>query len=91
MEAIEQVLTEALSRAPCVLSFSGGRDSSALLAAAVHVARREGLDLPIPATLVFPQSEDSNEDEWQAIVLRHLGVTEWDRFEIHQEFAASGR
>jgi asparagine synthetase B (glutamine-hydrolysing) len=90
MEAIEQVLTEALSRTPCLLSFSGGRDSSALLAAAVHVARREGLDLPIPATLVFPQSEDSNEDEWQAIVFRHIGVTEWERFEIHQEFDAVG-
>ena len=71
--AIDAVLTEALQRTPCLLSFSGGRDSSALLAAAVAVARREGLDLPVPATLVFPQSEDSNEDEWQALVLRHLG------------------
>ena len=90
MEAISQVLAEALSRTPCLLSFSGGRDSSALLAAAVDVARREGLDLPVPATLVFPQSEDSNEDEWQAIVLRHLGVTEWERIEIHEEFDAVG-
>jgi asparagine synthase (glutamine-hydrolysing) len=56
----------------------------------VDVARREGLDLPVPATLVFPQSEESNEDEWQAIVLRHLGVTEWERFEILQEFDAVG-
>ena len=69
-EAIDQVLLEALSRTPCLISFSGGRDSSAMLAAAVAVARREGLDLPVPATLVFPQSEDSNEDEWQAMVLR---------------------
>ncbi len=90
MEAIEEVLSEALRRTPCLLSFSGGRDSSALLAAAVHVARREGLELPVPATLVFPRSEDSNEDEWQAIVLRHLGVTEWERFEIHEEFDAVG-
>ena len=88
--AIGQVLADALSRTPCLLSFSGGRDSSALLAAAVDVARREGLDLPVPATLVFPESEESNEDEWQAIVLRHLGVTEWERFEIHQEFDAVG-
>jgi len=90
MEAIEQVLAEALSRTPCLLSFSGGRDSSALLAAAVHVARREGLEMPVPATLVFPQSEESNEDEWQAVVLRHLGVGEWERFEIHEEFDAVG-
>jgi asparagine synthase (glutamine-hydrolysing) len=89
-QAIDAVLIEALGRTPCLLSFSGGRDSSALLAAAVQVARREGLDLPIPATLVFPTSDDSNEDEWQALVLRHLGVTEWERFEIHQEFDAVG-
>ena len=88
--AIDAVLTEALSRTPCLVSFSGGRDSSAMLAAAVAVARREGLDLPVPATLVFPQSEDSNEDEWQALVLGHLGLTEWERFEIHDEFDAVG-
>jgi hypothetical protein len=90
MQAIDAVLAEALQRTPCLVSFSGGRDSSALLAAAVRVARREGLDLPVPATLVFPQSEDSNEDEWQALVLRHLEVTEWERFEIHEEFDAVG-
>ncbi len=88
--AIDEVLAEALSRTPCLVSFSGGRDSSAILAAAVEVARREGLELPIPATLVFPQSEESNEDEWQALVLRHLDVTEWERFEIHEEFDAVG-
>jgi len=89
-EAIDAVLAEALARTPCLISFSGGRDSSALLAAAVRVARREGLDLPIPATLVFPQSEASNEDEWQAIVLDHLGLSEWERFEIVDEFDAVG-
>jgi len=88
--AIDEVLAEALTRTPCVISFSGGRDSSAMLAAAVAVAQREGLELPIPATLVFPQSEDSNEDEWQALVLRHLGITEWERIEIHEEFDAVG-
>ena len=89
-EAIDEVLAEALGRTPCLVSFSGGRDSSALLASAVQVARREGLDLPIPATLVFPRSEESNEDEWQKIVLDHLGITEWERFEIHEEFDAVG-
>jgi len=88
--AIDGVLTEALTRTPCLISFSGGRDFSAMLAAAVAVARREVLDLPVPATLVFPQSEASNEDEWQALVLRHLGLTEWERFEIHDEFDAVG-
>jgi asparagine synthase (glutamine-hydrolysing) len=60
------------------------------LAAAVRVARREGLNLPIPATLVFPQSDASNEDDWQEVVLRHLGIDDWERIEIHDELDAVG-
>ena len=74
--AMEAVLLTALERAPCLISFSGGRDSSALLAVAVHVARRRGLPLPIPATLRFPGDHDADETAWQRIVLDHLGVTE---------------
>jgi asparagine synthase (glutamine-hydrolysing) len=73
-----------------VISFSGGRDSSAMLATAARVARREGLDLPIPATLVFPMAEESNEDEWQRKVLDHLGITEWERLEFRDELDAVG-
>lgn len=80
--ALEAVLIEALSRRPCLVSFSGGRDSSALLALAVHVARREGLDLPVPATLVFPGSRAANEEEWQRAVLQHLCIEEQLRIEI---------
>jgi asparagine synthase (glutamine-hydrolysing) len=40
--ALEAVMVRALHRPPCVVSFSGGRDSSAVLALATHVARREG-------------------------------------------------
>jgi hypothetical protein len=90
LEAIEQVLMEALMRPPCLISFSGGRDSSALLAAAVRVARSEGLDLPIPATLVFPGADETNEDEWQSTVLTHIGISDWERFEIHDELDAVG-
>ena len=75
-EAMEQVLIEALARPPCLLSFSGGRDSSGLLAVATKVARREGLPLPVPATLIVPGSVGANEDEWQDMVLRHLGLSE---------------
>jgi hypothetical protein len=85
VEAIEGVLLEALARPPCLLSFSGGLDSSSLLALAVRIARREGLDLPVPATLVFPTVEESNEDEWQSLVLGHLGITEWERIVIHDD------
>ena len=46
LEALEAAVRPALERSPCVVSFSGGRDSSAVLAVATQVARREGLPLP---------------------------------------------
>jgi hypothetical protein len=63
-EAIEAVLRPALERAPCLVSFSGGRDSSAVLASATDLARREGLPLPIPATNRFPDAPGSDEAVW---------------------------
>src|SRR5579884_3063930 len=52
--ALESVLVAALSRPPCAVSFSGGRDSSAVLALATDAARRHGLELPVPVTMRFP-------------------------------------
>lgn len=80
--ALEAVLARALSRPPCVVSFSGGRDSSALLAVATRLARRDGHELPIPATLRFPESPAADEDEWQRVVLAHLGLNDWVRIDI---------
>lgn len=88
--ALDEVLAEALSRPPCLVSFSGGRDSSALLSVAVHVARREGLPLPVPATLVFPGDRSADEAEWQELVLRHLGLTDRAVIDVHDELDAVG-
>lgn len=85
MEALERCLREALLRPPCVVAFSGGRDSSVLLAVAVRVARREGLPLPVPVTRRHPGVESANEDDWQELVIRHLGVSEWVRHEVGDE------
>lgn len=74
--AIELVVAESLARPPCVVSFSGGRDSSAVLALAAHVARREGLDLPVPVSMRFPGVSASDETEWQTLVLDHLALDE---------------
>ncbi len=52
VKAIGDVLVEALSRPPCLLSFSGGRDSSGLLALATKLSREQGLELPVPATML---------------------------------------
>lgn len=83
-------MARALARPPCLVSFSGGRDSSALLSVAVHVARREGLELPVPATLVFPRNDLADEAEWQELVLKHLGLTDQLRIEVHEELDAVG-
>ncbi len=52
-QALELAVRPALERAPCLVSFSGGRDSSAVLAVATRVARRHGLPPPVPATNRF--------------------------------------
>src|SRR5690606_42164979 len=48
--ALEAVIGRALRRPPCYVSFSGGRDSSAVLSVATGVARRGGLADPVPLT-----------------------------------------
>ena len=83
-------MRRALRRPPCLVSFSGGLDSSALLALATAVARRDGLADPLPATLVFPQSEESDELQWQELILKHLGVDDWIRLSFTDELDAVG-
>ena len=80
----------ALERPPCGVAFSGGRDSSLVLAVAVHVARREGLPEPIPITRVFPDVSESDEQLWQERVVRHLGLREWHRVTVHDELDVMG-
>jgi asparagine synthetase B (glutamine-hydrolysing) len=76
---MSEALAEALARPPCVVSFSGGRDSSAMLALAVTVARGRGLPPPVAATLVFPGDEAADEEDWQRSVISHLEVEHWVR------------
>ena len=63
------------------MSFSGGRDSSAVLATATAVARREGLPLPVPITHRFPSATGTQETEWQEQVIDHLGLEDWVRID----------
>lgn len=88
--ATDAVLRDALNKAPCLISFSGGRDSSALLAAATTIARREGLPLPIPATLVFPGDAETDEAQWQRMVIDHLGLPDWQRYTLTTELDVLG-
>jgi hypothetical protein len=89
-EALEDVLARALQRRPCVIGFSGGRDSSGLLALAVRVARTQGLPWPVAATNVFPTDADSSESDWQELVVRHIGVVDWERLRFTDELDVIG-
>jgi asparagine synthase (glutamine-hydrolysing) len=90
IEAFERAILPALRRPPCIVSFSGGRDSSAVLAAAARIARREGLPLPIPSTNRFPAAKDSHESDWQERVVAHLGLEDWLRPEFTDELDCVG-
>ena len=67
-----------LSCPPCVVAFSGGRDSSALLALLVGVANREGLPEPIAVTARWDEDRASDETSWQEEVIATLGVQHWE-------------
>jgi asparagine synthetase B (glutamine-hydrolysing) len=82
--ALEALIRPALARAPCVVGFSGGRDSSALLAVAVALARREGWPEPVPVTLEY-DSERTFERPWQEMIIAHLQVEQWVRLKLTDE------
>ena len=89
-DALEAAVRPAVHGGRCFVSFSGGRDSSAVLAAATAVARREEMPLPVPVTIRARDVPTSDESDWQESVVRHLGLTDWIRLEITDELDAVG-
>jgi asparagine synthetase B (glutamine-hydrolysing) len=87
---LERAVLPALQRPPCLVSFSGGRDSSTILAVAARVARREGLESPVPATNRFAAIASADEAEWQERVVSDLGLTDWARLEQGGELDCVG-
>ena len=83
--ALAAAVLPALRAPPCVVSFSGGFDSSAVLAAATDAARREGLPAPVPVSLRFPGRPGADEARWQESVVAHLGLIDWERIELGDE------
>ena len=90
LTALDDAIRPFLRRSPCLVSFSGGRDSSAILAAATALARREGLPLPIPATNRFPHVDESDERPWQEHVVRALRLEDWIRLDFGDELDCVG-
>lgn len=90
LTVIEESIRAGLEKPPCLVMFSGGRDSSAVLAASVRVADRLGLAPPIPFTLRFPGVAEAEEGDWQERVVRHLGLDNWIRLEIDDELDLLG-
>ena len=90
VHALERAVLPALLRPPCVVSFSGGRDSSLVLSAAVRVARREGLALPVPVTNRFAGVAMTDETRWQEQVVADLALDDWQRLEFTDELDAVG-
>jgi hypothetical protein len=88
--ALEESLRTALARPPCLVAFSGGRDSSALLAVASRVARTEGLPEPVPVTLRFADAPDTEEEDWQELVMGHIGSPDWVRLDYADELDLVG-
>ena len=89
-EVLEGLVLRALKRPPCVVGFSGGRDSSAILAEATRVARAHGLDDPIPHSMRFSDAPRTVEDEWQEVTIRHLGLSSWSKRTLNDELDALG-
>lgn len=88
--ALSARIAPALERTPCCVSFSGGRDSSAVLALATAVARREGLPDPVPVTLRFSGIASTEESSWQQLVVDHLRLKEWEVITIDEELDLLG-
>jgi asparagine synthetase B (glutamine-hydrolysing) len=85
LAAFEDVVRIALRRPPCVIPFSGGRDSAAVLAVAARIARKEELDAPIAITLQFEGGLGTDETKWQERVIAHCHVKDWIQLTVGDE------
>lgn len=71
-QALADAVRPALAGGHCLVSFSGGMDSSFVLAVAAAVARTDGLPPPVPIILRFTDAPRADETARQAAVLGAL-------------------
>ena len=91
LAALASAIRRTLDSGPPAVAFSGGRDSSLLLAVAALVCRRAGLEPPLPITLCMPSPlAEADEHAWQERVLNHLQIPHWHRIPIGGELDLVG-
>lgn len=91
LEALVSSIERTLDSGPPAVAFSGGRDSSLLLAVAALVCRRAGIEPPMPITLCMPTPlAEADEGGWQELVMEHLGIPHWHRIPIGDELDLVG-
>lgn len=89
-QALQRAVLPALLRPPCLVSFSGGLDSSFVLAAAADVARSLGLPAPIPCTWRFSDAPRARESTWQDRIVDALRLDRWVQLEARDELDLVG-
>ena len=91
LAALASAIEQTLDSGPPAVAFSGGRDSSLLLAVAALVCRRAGLEPPLPVTLCMASPlAEADERGWQEVVLKHLDIPSWHRIPIDGELDLVG-
>ena len=89
--ALASAIESTLVNGPPAVAFSGGRDSSLLLAVAALVCRRAGVGPPLPITLCMASPfAEADEREWQELVLEHLEIPRWHRIHVGGELDLVG-
>ena len=78
-QVLESMLAPALARPPCVVRFLGWSRLVRPLAVASRLAAREGFEPAVAATLRYPGEHEAHEDQWQELVVRHLGISNWEK------------
>ena len=89
--ALTSAIERTLDNGPPAVAFSGGRDSSLLLAVAALVCRNAGVEPPLPITLCIASPvAEADERVWQERVLEHLQIPRWHRIPIRGELDLIG-